>query len=177
MRSQLILPPEVTDVHTHDPSKASYAILNRRFPLESLLSDAQWQSIGVHPWDADADINWETFRHIAEDPKVITIGEAGIDLLKGPELSVQKNMFIPQIEISENLEKPLILHVVKAYHYILELRHKLSPKMPWIIHGFRGNPTLGRQLTEAGIYLSLGEKYNQAVPLTIPPEYILRESD
>ena len=173
----LILPPEVTDVHTHNAANASHAIVSRRFPHERLLPDAPWQSTGIHPWDADITVDWESFLKEASDARVTAIGEAGIDMLRGPSPEIQKKVLIPQIEIAEKLRKPLILHVVKAFHHILSIKRDMHPEMPWIIHGFRGKPQLAKQLVDAGLYLSLGGKYNPDILRVIPNEFILRETD
>lgn len=177
MTTPLFLPPEITDVHTHNAANASHAIVSRRFPQERLLPDAPWQSTGIHPWDADTPVDWESFLREAADPRVTAIGEAGIDMLRGPAREIQESVLIPQIEISEKLRKPLILHVVKAFHHILAIKRNMRPEMPWIIHGFRGKPELAKQIVDAGFYLSLGERFNPAVTHSVPPEFLLRETD
>lgn len=177
--NRLILPPEITDIHTHDPSRADHAIVNRRFPQEALLESARWQSVGLHPWDIEVcpDPDWQEFRRLVSDPRVIAIGEAGLDALRGPSADIQEKIFIPQALIAEETGKPLVIHCVKALDRILRLRKSLRPDMPWIIHGFRGNIKTARQLVAAGLYLSLGERFNPEVSAGISPEYILRESD
>ena len=81
------------------------------------------------------------------------------------------------IEISENRELPLILHIVRAFPEIIALKKQLSPKQPWIIHGFRGKPQLASELLRHGFYLSIGEKYNPEAVAVIPRDRLLLESD
>ena len=82
-----------------------------------------------------------------------------------------------QIDLSERLRKPLILHCVKSADVIMGLKRDLNPEQPWIIHGFRGKPQQASQLTGKGIYLSFGEKFNPATVLEMPDNMILAETD
>ena len=82
-----------------------------------------------------------------------------------------------QIEISEEVEKPLILHCVKGADIILGLKRDLNPRQTWVIHGFRGKTELARQLTDKGIMLSFGEKFNPDTVMAMPGDMILAETD
>ena len=66
-------------------------------------------------------------------------------------------VFERQIELSEALQKPMILHDVKSHNEILALRKKHKAKQPWILHGFNGTEQDIQQLTGQGLYLSVGE--------------------
>ena len=65
--------------------------------------------------------------------------------------------FERQIDLSETLQKPMILHDVKSHNEILALRKKHKAKQPWILHGFNGTEQDIRQLTGQGLCLSVGE--------------------
>lgn len=147
--------------------------------MESLLVDAPWQSIGIHPWDVDpaAELPLASLREAASDPRVVAIGEIGLDALRGPALDLQQQWLIPQLRLAEEMHLPVVLHVVKTYDRILALRKLLSPAVPWIIHGFRGKPRLARQLTDAGLFISLGVHHNPLVPAAITPDRLFHESD
>ena len=120
-----------------------------------------WLSYGIHPWyihNTDAKDLIEKVKDTAQNNRVIAIGEAGLDKLKGPTLELQKQIFCQQIDISENFKKPLIIHSVKANNEVLSLRKKRKPQQPWIIHGFNGNPIEMEQLIKEGFYLSFGPR-------------------
>ena len=89
----------------------------------------------------------------------------------------QEEIFIRQIEISEQLEKPMIIHCVKAHEQLLSIHKKYQPKQEWIIHGFRQKPTIAKQFIDAGINISLGEKFNSETALIIPSERLFIETD
>ena len=92
-------------------------------------------------------------------------------------------VFEQQIELSEALQKPMILHDVKSHNEILALRKKHKAKQPWILHGFNGTEQDVRQLTGRGLYLSVGEsllhserKITKSLK-SIPLEMLLLETD
>lgn len=120
---------------------------------------------------------WNRLEALASDPRVAAIGECGVDLLKGGQLFRQLQILKRQIEISEKAGKPLILHCVKGADIILGLKRDFNPAQAWIIHSFRGNPRLGRQLTDKGLFLSFGEKFNAETVAETPADRLLAETD
>ena len=67
-------------------------------------------------------------------------------------------MFLKQIELSEQIAKPLIIHAVRTYPDIISIRKETKAKQAWIIHGFQANEQSAEQLLRHnGIYLSLGD--------------------
>lgn len=153
-------------------------------------------SVGIHPWNVgiatDADLRW--VRALAADPRVVAIGETGLDLAHisygwvwtegrweveqvAPDLDLQMAMLDYHIFLSEHLHKPLILHIVKRYPEIIRLKNKLKPVQPWVIHGFRGKPGLAQDLLKFGFYLSYGEKFNPLSVAVTPPSRMLVETD
>ena len=161
-----------------------------------LLRRGYLYSVGIHPW------NWRRadsralrlLRALAAEPQVIAIGECGLDahhpqlppsppsiLSTSPSklsiLESQTRLLDIHIALSEQLRKPLILHIVKAYQEIIALHNRWSPAQPWIIHGFRGKPQLARQLLDHGFHLSFGSRYNPASLAITPPSRLHRETD
>jgi len=112
---------------------------------------------GIHPWFLNED-NQKQFissvENVATLPGIIAIGEAGFDKLKGPSIELQRTVFEKQVVISEKLKLPVVIHCVRAWDELLSVQKKLKPKMPWLVHGFRGNVELALQLLSKGMYLS-----------------------
>jgi TatD DNase family protein len=74
------------------------------------------------------------------------------------DFEIQKEVFMKQIELSEQIAKPLIIHAVRTYPDIISIRKETKAKRPWIIHGFQGSVQSAEQLLRHdGIYLSLGD--------------------
>lgn len=172
------------DIHTHrrDAGEDSLICVG---PEEPRRAD-RWYSVGVHPWTLGAGglsaEQREALRQAAAAGRVVAIGEAGIDMLRGPAVEVQTKAFMEQAEIAAAAGKPLIIHCVRAWHIVLRLRAEFLRRHgddapQWVIHGFRGGPALARQLLDAGLDLSFGERHNAEALALTPPGRRYRESD
>lgn len=164
------------DIHTHHPSAEGIQSLS---PEAFVPADDGCFSVGIHPWEADkaGEKEWDLLEEAARHPSVLAIGEAGLDKITPTDFLCQQEVFVRQIRLSENVEKPLVIHCVKAFNELIVLKRKHRPRMPWVVHGFRNNANIGRQLMQEGIFFSLGEKYHPDVLSLLPPEYLLTETD
>ena len=152
--------PLFIDLHTHKAKKGdclqiANLDLGQSCPKEGLFS------YGIHPWETDkADFQAETALQLLEQrlqtPNAIALGEAGLDKFHKADFERQMQLFERQIVLSENLKKPMILHVVKFNNEIIALRRKHRAKQPWIVHGFNGTEQEAWQLVGQGIFLSVG---------------------
>lgn len=183
---------DIYDIHTHDsvtagadddgvPRQRLHYILNV-YPLgfEYAKDNEQcpWFSCGVHPWySEDAEPQIKFLQEIANDPKIVAIGETGLDKLKGPDMHIQEEMFFKQAELAEKLQKPLIIHCVKAWDELLHVQKTIKPHQPWIIHAYRGKTELTRQLISHGFYFSIGERFNPDSLKEIPLNRLFCETD
>lgn len=175
------------DCHTHNPERWRDAIVSCR-PGEFARMSADYPgavfSVGVHPWDtascdaAAIERSLQLLQTIATDPRVVAIGEAGLDDLRGASVDVQETVLRRQSELSETVGKPLVIHCVRRYDRMLHLQREMRPQQPWIWHGFRGKPELARQILAASLrnYISLGERFNP-LAATIPSDRLLAETD
>ncbi len=112
------------------------------------------------------------------------IGECGLDRACDSDFELQREVFIKQIELSEQYHKPLIIHAVRSYPDIISIRKETKSNQPWIIHGFNGNEHSAEQLLRHdGIYLSLGdvlfknEKRAERLLDIIPSDRLFLETD
>ncbi len=144
------------DLHTHQSSNTvnTLAIVNVEIECSS---NTPYQSVGIHPWDITNSVSISTLQKLANKKQVIAIGECGLDKIKGPDLTTQIEVFIQQIKLSEQLQKPLIIHCVKAYSKIIKLRKDLQPSQAWIFHGFNASKETMEQALKQGFYFSVGE--------------------
>lgn len=111
---------------------------------------------GLHPWDSEIEFI-KLFDKVKSFKNLYAIGECGLDKNIPTPLEIQKNVFIHQIEISEKINKPLIIHAVGSINEIIDLKIKLKPSQPWIVHGFTGHPQLASQLIKENFIISFGE--------------------
>ena len=173
------------DLHTHLPAPRSEAVIS--CTPEELPSDTdfpgQVYSVGLHPWKVGftgmTEEELTSLTEAARREDVVAIGETGIDKAHhgAAPLFAQMNAFKAHIELSENIGKPLIIHCVKAHDIIIQMRKDLNPSQRWVIHGFRGKPSILMMLIEAGIDVSYGEKYNPESVAITPPDHIFAETD
>ena len=127
-------------------------------------------SIGLHPWKVTE--SWQEtvalMREVTKREDVWAIGECGLDKVKGGALPVQMEAFRAQIALAEEVQKPMVIHCVRAFDELLMLRRELESScrqegrvaQPWVIHGFRGKPEQAKQLMTKGMLLSFGHQYN-----------------
>ena len=171
------------DIHTHHyPPKSYPAIYNLTFEMaEEILSTKEKGlfSTGIHPWYAHECSEEKMLRleKWLNDEQIIAIGECGLDKHAKATLKEQHEIFERQIIISEQLQKPLIIHCVGCFNELLQIRKQLIPKQLWIIHGFRGKPQLTEQLLCAGCTLSFGEKFNSESVRVAPLDRLFTETD
>ena len=174
------------NIHTHKActSDAGYqvrCILNTypdTFYAQKESSPDVWFSCGIHPWHTfEAERKMDLLRSIVSQDRVVAIGEAGLDKLRGESISRQIEVFSAQIELSEQIRKPLIIHCVKAWEELISLYKSYRPDMPWIIHGYRGNVEQTKQLVKLGFRFSIGSKFNRNSLAYIPLDSLFCETD
>lgn len=169
------------DIHSHrrDMSTRGDTVVNIE-PGEKMEPGGTY-SVGIHPWHTDLHIGLAELKQLvaaARDPRVVAIGECGFDRLRGGPLERQEAIFDFHARLARRLGKPLIIHSVKSDDLLLAAARRLRPLAgEWIIHGFRGKPQAAEGLLRAGFSLSLGRRYNPALPAVIPPDRLYRESD
>ena len=177
------------NIHTH----SSNYIDNKEFiEIQNIDVDnivnvdvSHFYSIGIHPWDCQQlTVNsQQILMKCLGDLNFLAIGECGLDRACDADFELQKKVFIKQIELSEQFNKPLIIHAVRSYPDIISIRKETKSKADWIIHGFQGNEQSAEQLLKHNIYLSLGdvlfknETKAQRLLQTIPLEKLFLETD
>jgi TatD DNase family protein len=150
------------DIHTHFPPSTAEV-----FTIRTVIAGREEPpalgtfSIGVHPW---YPCEIEEVTKYASDPRCVAIGECGLDSLSTTPMAQQISLFQEQIELSEEIKKPLIIHCVRMYEQVLRLRQMHAPHQRWVMHGFRKGPQLAQQLLEGGIDLSFGAALVSAGP-------------
>lgn len=168
----------ITDVHTHH-LQATGAVISV-MPADFHPQPGLLYSVGLHPWhtaDADAAEQLQLLEQVATHPQVVAIGETGLDALRGVPLERQEQLMLRHISLAERLGKPLILHMVRTSQQVLRLWRQSARRVPWVIHGMRGNANVARPLLQAGFYLSFGARFNPATVLATPPHQLLLETD
>jgi len=155
-----------------------------------------YATIGLHPIHTDASyhdeqelgsegkeftsrgeiFDKEKYKELAKLGKVVGVGECGLDYyhMNDETIANQKVAFIGQIELANELDLPLMLHVrnnpdnkkSNAYFDVYELVKKYSKKegIKGVSHFFAGSVEDMKRFTEIGIYISF------AGPITYKPK-------
>ena len=171
------------DIHTHRLPLIPWTAIVNCYPDVFAPKEGEWYSVGIHPWYVPAAITsnvrceMNVLSSLIGHPQVLAIGEAGLDKLADAPTAVQIEVFEYQAQLSVELGKPLVIHLVKAVEELLKLKQRLQPANPWIIHGFRGKPALAQDYVRHGFYLSFGEKYQEESLRTVPAGRLLLETD
>jgi TatD DNase family protein len=168
------------NIHTHVSVHPESEILS--LAPEELSTDNRsfYASVGIHPWtltEENADIQWETLHESIKDKRIVAIGECGLDKLKGPSMELQTAVFKQEAALAEDSSLPLIIHCVKAFNELIQLKKEISPCQPWIIHGFRGKLPLALDCIRHGFYLSIGSHFQENTLKAIPLDRLFIETD
>lgn len=147
--------------------------------------DGMWASVGLHPNDdlkEGFDVN--KYRRLAEHPKVVAIGEIGLDYYRTPDLKqqkIQQQRFLEQINLATEANKPAIIHCRNAHEDMLDIISR-NPDLQGVIHSFTGTPKEAIQYINLGFHIGFNgiitftHDYDEAVKQT-PLEKILTETD
>lgn len=154
---------QLIDIHTHQaPAGSGRLFIMNRFPENSFpeLPPGGFYSVGLHPWYIGSEKVYrrqiDQVTNLVNKDDVIAVGECGLDKVCKTDFQLQLDVFLRQCDIAESLNKPVILHVVKAWNDIYHLKRRLKPRVPWILHGYNGNEMVTRQLLDQGFYFSFG---------------------
>lgn len=150
--------------------------------------DFLYAGIGLHPEDVKTfdEEKWNTLCQLATHPKVVGIGETGLDYYWEPETKdSQKVLFQKHIDLACQLNKPLIVHDRDAHGDTLEiLTHSAAPQVGGIVHAFSGSVEMAKELIKYNFCIGLGgaltfKNARKAVEVAeaIPLEYIVIETD
>jgi TatD DNase family protein len=133
----------------------------------------------------------DAYRELLKDPKVVGIGECGLDYYRCDEDSVakQKEAFVAQIELANEFGKPIMLHIRNnpedktrnAYFDALDLL-KQHAKIKGDVHFFAGNWSEAKAFLDFGFTLSFTgvitftKDYDEVLKNT-PLDMIMTETD
>lgn len=151
--------------------------------------DFIYSAVGLHPSDslvAKDESFWEFLYNHAKYPKVQAIGEMGLDYYwdRAPR-DFQKQVFMRQIDIAKELNKPIIIHDREAHGDILEIVKKEKAACNGgVFHAYSGSLEMAKEVIKEGFYISVGGvvTFKNAKKLVeivkeIPLEHILIETD
>lgn len=148
-----------------------------------------WASVGIHPHEADqhADLEVDALRRATRHPKVIAIGETGLDYYYDKsDRAVQQRLFRSHIEVARETGLPVIIHTRDAEDDTAAILEDELGKgdFPALIHCFTASSEFGKKVLDLGLTISLSgivtfknAKELQEIAAELPKDRILVETD
>jgi TatD DNase family protein len=119
-----------------------------------------WASVGVHPHEADAhpDLGGAALAEAADHPRVIAIGECGLDYYYDKsDRAAQRERFEAHIDAAQQTDLPLVVHTRDAEEDTAEILDRAVRErgVTGVLHCFTGSAALARKGLDLGFYVSL----------------------
>lgn len=161
---------------------------------ESVVSGGDlFASVGLHPTAsivAEHQLGDLVFklRELAVNPKVVAIGECGIDLFRRDksDLERQESIFRKHIELAIEVDKPLMIHCRDAHNEVLEILNSYflthCAKLRGNIHFFSGDINIAQRYFDLGFSISFAgvitfsRDYDEVIK-SAPIDKIMIETD
>lgn len=152
------MPIPYIDIHTHhrDEREDVFSLQNSIVNKDNFPSALC--SVGIHPWyvNLDFDKQYKTLEIYASRKNVLAIGECGLDKLTETKWEKQITCFERQIQLANAINKPLIIHCVRAYQETFQVLLQQKVAVPVIFHGFNKSIALAQSILKYGYLISLG---------------------
>ena len=145
-------------------------------------------AVGVHPSETgelnDSLMGW--LKHVAKKPKVVAIGEIGLDYYwDEPEREIQKHWFIRQLQLAREMQLPVVIHSRDAAKDTLDIMQtEHAETIGGVVHCFSYGVEMAREYLDMGFFVGIGgvvtfqngKKLKEVVEY-IPLERIVLETD
>ncbi len=142
-----------------------------------------WATVGLHPHDAKLGL--DTITDLFDQPKVVAVGEAGLDYYydHSPR-DVQRDVFAAQIQIAHERRLPLVIHTRDAWDDTFDVLAAEGTPEQAVFHCFTGGPAEARRALDLGAFVSFSGIVTfkhapevQEAALIVPFERMLIETD
>ncbi len=181
-----ILPNTYINFHTHKPTNDLnvFEIMSVHFD-DNFQLKKEYFTLGKHPWWTKNKLTLnekQEFLQLAKSEYCLGIGEIGLDKLKGETIAVQLQVFKELLQVASQVKKPVIIHCVKAFDKLIQVKKEFPNIKNWCVHGFSRHSQLANQLIKNGFYLSvvatenITSKYVELIK-NIPLDRLFLETD
>lgn len=169
-------------------------ISTRESEWDDVLATAErhndvWASVGIHPHDADQHPHIDTEKLVgrAAHPRIIAIGETGLDYYYDKsDRDQQQSSFRTHIHACQQTDLPLIVHTRDAEDDTLAIMADEMGRAPYrgVIHCFTASDDFARKALDLGFYISISGIVTfknaaelQATAKWLPQDRLLVETD
>jgi TatD DNase family protein len=126
-------------------------------PIHSISTEVDEEEIQFKSREEIFD--YEFYINLALHPKTIAIGECGLELFHLPKemneelaLKKQKEIFLAQYKLAEELDLPLVIHVRNAHSQMLDTINTL-PNLKGVIHCYTENWDIAKKYLDLDLYI------------------------
>ncbi len=145
--------------------------------------DKMYAAVGFHPENLPTSENYlEELTALLSHPKVVALGEIGLDYYWDIPKGKQLRIFEEQLVLANRLDIPVIVHDREAHGDTLEILKKHKPK--GVLHCFSGSVETAREIINLGMYIGIGgvvtfknARKTVEVAEMLPADRILLETD
>ena len=139
---------------------------------------------GIHPENLEglADDYLEQLTKLLEHPRVVALGEIGLDYHWDIPRDIQNRVFEEQLRLARELDVPVVIHDREAHGDVMELVRRYKPK--GLMHCYSGSTEMLKEVMRLGMSISLGGTVtfkNARVPVevaeAVPLDRLLLETD
>lgn len=145
-------------------------------------------SYGLHPWKTPAkDDSWKSkLVHLEENNPLACVGECGLDRwMQNPDKEAQEDAFRFQLELAARLNKPISIHILKAWGWLFDILDSSPlPERGIMLHSFGGSKEVAQRLLKYNSYFSFSGYFLQQRKVkvleaftSLPLDRILLETD
>lgn len=171
----------IINIGFNDETMTSTIALAEKYPFV-------YAAVGWHPQDAKdmTPAGLERVRQLAKHPKVVAIGEIGLDYYwdTSPK-DVQHDVFRQQIRLAKQVGKPIVIHNRDAHEDVIRiLREEGAAEVGGVMHCYSGSWETAQQCLAMNFYISFGgpvtfknAKQPKEVLKQVPLDRLLIETD
>jgi len=111
--------------------------------------------IGIHPHEADKFENLELLRELTNHPKVLALGETGLDYhYQFAQRVNQQRLFQTHLELAHQVNLPVVVHCREAFEDVLRIIKSAPADIRGAFHCFSGDVDQARQVLDMGWFIS-----------------------
>lgn len=137
--------------------------LSARYPF--IYAAVGWQPQEWHSWN---DNSIEEIRKLAKNPKVVAIGEIGLDYYwDKSQKDLQKEMFKSQLQLAKELNLPVVVHDREAHADCLEICDEVNMTRV-VFHCYSGSADFAKLLLDRGWYLGFDGPITYKIAKKLP---------
>jgi TatD DNase family protein len=147
-----------------------------------------WAAVAIHPNESPTadDAAWQAIAELARDPRVVAIGETGLDHFRttADGWAAQEESFRRHIRVAKDTGKAVMIHDRDAHDDVLRVLESEGPPEHVVFHCFSGDAGFARRCVDRGWVLSFAGNvtFGNAQPLrdaaaATPLEQMLVETD